>query len=610
MGKGEKLFGIIHEKYYFCSMKRRHTQHIALLALIGLLVTFFGGCRRVPLSPRLTDINTLSETAPLAALDSLNAINPDTLSDRDRNYYDFLVVKCERRAFLPIESDSLILKVIDYASQHKQDGYYPEALYTGGLVYAALGDQPTALQYYHKAADEVPDDTLHLRLRSKINSQTGRLLAQLHINEEAQKTILRTIEIDMLRKDTLNWIYDCHLVAALYQREEMYEEADSVLNVAMNIGGNFEGHPMAVTRTYLAVSQAHNGDMSSARSSIRIALREIKPHLRNTALTHAARIYMEAGQPDTAYMYARELINSAFDENKVCGYQILLSPELRHLLSPDSINHYFDEYASLMNGYYDANSNALSLQQQASYNYYIHFRKRAEAETLSYKRGMWLALTGLLLFIAIFVAFYLRYRNKRNLLRLHEALNVIDRLSHEISEESNGGISEREKVTINVSTLNSIPPEKPQQKLSSTLSQEQELRGILQKKIRDLIKDGSIPYPDKRITDSSIYSIFAASEKTQNPITETSDHWEELNQVVLTVSPDFRRNLEILMSGKLRQHLYHTALLIKCGFSSSAIGRIVSRERNTIKNRLNTLSKRILDEDLDTTSLYIIISHL
>ncbi|MDE6247767.1 MAG: hypothetical protein K2M41_08025 [Muribaculaceae bacterium] len=79
---------------------------------------------------------------------------------------------------------------------------------------------------------------------------------------------------------------------------------------------------------------------------------------------------------------------------------------------------------------------------------------------------------------------------------------------------------------------------------------------------------------------------------------------------MLTVSPDFRRNLEILMSGKLRQHLYHTALLIKCGFSSSAIGRIVSRERNTIKNRLNTLSKSILDEDLDTTSLYIIISHL
>lgn len=74
------------------------------------------------MSQRLKELNTLSESNPEAALDSLYAIDKSVLDERNANYYDFLTVKSRVRGFKPIESDSAILQVLDYAKKHKSDG--------------------------------------------------------------------------------------------------------------------------------------------------------------------------------------------------------------------------------------------------------------------------------------------------------------------------------------------------------------------------------------------------------------------------------------------------------------------------------------------------------
>lgn len=271
-------------------MKRYLTQHIVLLVLIGLLVTFFGGCRRAPLSPRLTDINTLSETAPLAALDSLSAINPDTLSDRDRNYYDFLAVKCERKAYLPIESDSLILKVIDYASHHEKDGYYSEALYTGGLVYADIGDQPTALEYFFKANNEVSNDKSDLLLNQKIFSQIGRLLTNLRQTTQANQYIHEAVKLAKLRRDTLSIIMENQLLARNLQRSGDFQEADSILRTSIDMGYPADPSRLAVTYMCLAVGLSHDQRHEEALTAIRYCLDNVSEPSRNFDTDHKSKI--------------------------------------------------------------------------------------------------------------------------------------------------------------------------------------------------------------------------------------------------------------------------------------------------------------------------------
>ena len=141
-----------------------------------VVASLFWSCGKGRLSPRLVEINALSETNPAAALDSLLATDKSGFSAGNANYYDFLIVKASIRSFKPLESDSLILHVVSYAKEHKGDGYYPEALYTAGLVNVTLGDQPTALDYFHQASEALHPNRENLRLQRKITSQTGKLL--------------------------------------------------------------------------------------------------------------------------------------------------------------------------------------------------------------------------------------------------------------------------------------------------------------------------------------------------------------------------------------------------------------------------------------------------
>ncbi|MDE6768541.1 MAG: hypothetical protein K2J78_02320, partial [Muribaculaceae bacterium] len=104
------------------------------------------------------DIAEIVSDHPNDALTRLSSINPDSLSEADRHYFDFLSIKAKDKAYITHTSDSLIRDVIDYASSHQKEGYYTEALYYGGRVYSDLGDYPTALQYFQETLDLLPED--------------------------------------------------------------------------------------------------------------------------------------------------------------------------------------------------------------------------------------------------------------------------------------------------------------------------------------------------------------------------------------------------------------------------------------------------------------------
>lgn len=151
---------------------------IALLLLLP-------GCSGRRHDERLDRIAGIVSDSPREALACLDSICPDSLTDTDRHYYDFLSVKAADRAYIAHRSDSLILSVIDYYSRTPRDPLYPEALYYGGRVYSDMGDLPKALQYFHSALDTIPDSKELQGLRLRILSQTGRLLNSLRLYKEA-----------------------------------------------------------------------------------------------------------------------------------------------------------------------------------------------------------------------------------------------------------------------------------------------------------------------------------------------------------------------------------------------------------------------------------------
>lgn len=115
-----------------------HKTIIISLLIAGIIC----GCGRRHDNQLLTRIESMQDSNPQAALDSLNAIDYTRLTERDRHYHDFLMVKISDKAYELHESDSLIMDVLEYESSHKDNGRYEEALYYAGRVYSDLGDFP------------------------------------------------------------------------------------------------------------------------------------------------------------------------------------------------------------------------------------------------------------------------------------------------------------------------------------------------------------------------------------------------------------------------------------------------------------------------------------
>lgn len=219
-----------------------------IIIILSLLAT---GCAFHP-DDRLVGLDSLCDSSPQAVLDSLTRIDRASLGEADGHYYDFLSVKATDKAYLSHSSDSLILSVVDYASNHQSHGYYPEALYYCGRVYSDQGDYPTALTYFHQALDQMPEAAANRKLRGNIISQTGRLLINLRLYDQAITFLDKVIEMGRQDSDTTNLVLDLQLLGHLYINSGQYDIAQKTITESLLLSRNLKPSHAAKSRMYLA----------------------------------------------------------------------------------------------------------------------------------------------------------------------------------------------------------------------------------------------------------------------------------------------------------------------------------------------------------------------
>ncbi len=352
-----------------------------LTFLTLLLAMLAGGCHDSSRDPRLARISASVSDRPEEALASLDSIDKSDLSKSDRHYYDLLTVKARDKAYIDHESDSLVLDVIDYYSSRPEAPEYPEALYYGGRVYSDLGDYPSALRYFQLALDRLsPSNPDNLTLRSSVLSQTGSLLNLMRLYDQAVPYLEEALSIYMSRKDSLKTAYDLQLLGAIQIHTKKYSEAEASFLKSIEMSKSLPESFRARCRMYLARIKESTGDIESALMFIRHTPEQVRPITRNVSLAYAAVIYSKAGLTDSAYMYARDLINSADSLNKETGYEVLLSPALKNMSHPDTLARYYVEYKALLNSFMDENQNKQIVVQQSMYNYELQKRDRDKAE--------------------------------------------------------------------------------------------------------------------------------------------------------------------------------------------------------------------------------------
>lgn len=578
---------------------------VFLLSLVMMM-----GCGPRQHDQRLANVEATISKSPKEALALLDSIDITTLSEADRYYYDFLSVKAGDKAYIEHASDTTILKVIDYYAD-KDDALYVEALYYGGRVYSDMGDTPTALQYFHEALDNFSDESPDLDLKANILSQTGRLLTSINLFDEAVPYIEEAIAIGEQRRDTLNMVYDIQLLGLTYLRAREPEIAEPYLKKALHLSVNLPISFEAKSRMYLADVKFQEGKLDSALLLICDTPKLVNQKALNSALAYATKIYFENGILDTAYIYANQLLHSGSPLNKGTAYQALLSPELRNFIPLDTIHKYISEYREYLENYYDSNEMQLAINEQNYYNYQLHVRERKKAEAYNAKLIKWIFSISLLCVLFAVAILYYKNKVKQSLIRLHNALNIIDKLNERISAANHNASTidntktEPDNIQKNIELIDDKNPN-----ISSNSENAQELSKILRNKLLSIYYKNIYTPLDKSILNSDVYNKLFELLKQKKALSYDDSIWNELEDIVIKASPDFKYNLHLLTLSHLTEIDFHTALLIKCHIQPSQMAILLGRTKGTIVSRRESLSLKIFGEKMGTKVIDSIIRSL
>lgn len=387
-------------------------------------------------------------------------------------------------------------------------------------------------------------------------------------------------------------MYDTELLGKIYLHAKNYASAESTFNKSKKLAKDIAPADTTRLNMYLAAIKYYNGEIKPAITLIRPSVSDIDTIARNVALAYACKIYNEAGIQDTAMMYALELIHSKNPNNRKTGYQVLLSDELSDLIPPDSIQHFIRDYRETVESYLNRNGDQAALIQNSLYNYSKHQRDKIKTEEANKKLLIW--LTGLLIALLVMVIFilYHKYRNKSQLVKLHEAINYVKTLRQSIFNKKDIGSDSSSDEVISVSEME-IAPETTSYSLD-------ELRQKLDRELLSMSGEGTLPYSvPEVILESQAYGKLTEYISDNRIIPENNPVWNELEEIVLRCFPDFKHRLRLLSGGKLKTTDLHLVMLIKCGITSTHISKAVGRAKSTIVYRKDTLGIRLFGEKMD-----------
>lgn len=547
-------------------------------------------CSHSTTSEKLNSINTLTETDPKAAKAALDSLDSHNFSKSDQVLFTLLKIKANDKLYIKHTSDSTIKKVLDYYTHNTSDPYYPTALYYGGRVYADLGDSPTALSYFQQALDEMPENPDYKRMKGHVLSQTGRLLNSLQLYAEAAPYLIKVIEIDKAEKDSVNLAENLLLLGAIYYHDNKLDSATNIIKEAQVIAHELSESTEAKTTMYMAAIENKRGNVKEALNLIRGIPEKIKDDTRHTAEAHAADIYLKANIKDTAYRYTMSLIRDNNNNNLFWAYQNLLTTPLKELVPKDSAVIFSQRMAEIASEHVHKNGSEMAVIQQASYNYKVHDRERAKAEKTKDRLMIFTIIALSILLVGIIVAFIFWYRNKTRIIQLQATISNLKSLNLSIQQKNNSHLNK------------TVPTDK-----------------ITEKTLRQIIRDEYLqlyracaakPNVAERLLNSSVYAHIQNRINSNELISQDDPLWNEIEIEVLSTSPDFKKNLSLLVGGKLSKENYRMTLLMKFGISASKIASLVGRGRNTISARRNKLTELIYDQKMDASIFDDIISRL
>ena len=561
---------------------------IYLLLILLILASCAGNRKYDDLMQRADSIMNVDDDSAKVAIRMLDGVKPQLpeFSQSQKMRYELLRHKAMNKACITFTSDSVMKEVVDYYDNHGSANERMLANYVLGCVYRDMHEAPMALEYYNKATEQADTTSADCDYGTlyRVYSQMGILFSKQYLPYQLLDAFGKAVKYAYLAKDTLNAIIN-------YQnRENAYSylgNKDSVIAINLHaatmfkqIGNNYAAaiafgcnynyyiekkdfvNAKKAFEAYNSTGYEGNleyedskayvlclkgcyylfvNKLDSAYANLSLSLKLCKTYSVKAATTKTlAQYYAKVNQPALAMKYA--LQSSEYNDSDLIG------------------------------------ARKTQLQQvQAMYDY---GRNQEIARMAEQKAKRSTQMNYMIVFACVILFLFLSYIYRKQLALKKKKIAVSKLLYEDSLLKLKRLQDERAKLVA-----------ENDNKLAQVIMEKENTIGKLKAEITHIQERyslSSVSDADLILKDSSIYKKIKFIEVHPKEKMCEED-WKELADTIEEVVPNFIP----VLKNKLNDKDYQICLLVRLGFSTSLVARLLELSDAAISKSRKTMLKKI-----------------
>ena len=561
---------------------------IFLLLIIMILASCAGNRKYDDLMQRADSIMNVDDDSAKVAIRMLDGVKPQLpeFSQSQKMRYELLRHKAMNKAYISFTSDSIMKEVVDYYDRHGSANERMLANYVLGCVYRDLHEAPLALEYYNKATEQADTTAADCDYGTlyRVYSQMGFLFSKQYLPYQELNAFDKAEKYAYLAKDTFNAIVN-------YQNQgEVYAflgKKDSVIAINLQAAKLFKKHG----NDYVAaIAFGCNYNYYIEKKDSINAKKAFEAY--NSAGYEGNSNYEDAKayvlyQKGTYYLFVNKQ-DSAYD-NLSLSFKMCKSYSIKAATTKALAQYYAKvnqpamamKYALQSSEYNDSDLIGVrktQLQQvQAMYDYSRNqeIAKNAEQKAeRSTRMNYMIVLSCLMLFLLLSYIYRKQIAIKKKKIAVSKLLYEDSLLKLKRLQDERAKL-----VAENDNKLAQVIMEKENtiSKLKTEITHIQERYSLSSVSDADLI-----------LKDSSIYKKIKFIEVHPKEKMCEED-WKELADTIEEVVPNFIP----VLKNKLNDKDYQICLLVRLGFSTSLVARLLGLSDAAISKSRKTMLKKI-----------------
>lgn len=564
---------------------------IYILLFLVAIVSCTGNKRYDNLMQRADSIMDSNDDSAKVAIELLDKVKPqlDDFTKGQRMRYELLYHKAMNKACITFTSDSVMKEVVDYYDNHDSANERMLANYVLGCVYRDLHEAPMALEYYNKATEQADTTAADCDYGTlyRVYSQMGFLFSKQYLPYQLLDAFGKAEKYAYLAKDTLNAIINYQnrgdayyylgnkdsVIAINLHAASMFKQTGNDYVAAIALGCNsdyyLEEHDTINAKTafeaYFSTEYGGNSEYEDSKAYV---------------LCQKGTYYMLTAQMDSALICLQQSLRLC----KTYSNKAATTKALAQYYAKTNQPAKAMKYALKSSMYNDSDlieARKTQLQQvQAMYDY---SRNQEVARRAEQKAKRSTQMNYMIVFACVVLFLFLSYIY-RKLLALKKKRIAVSQLLYEDSLLKLKRL-QNEKAKLVAENDN---------KLARIITEKENAISKLKAEINDMQEKcslSSMSNVELTLMNSSIYKKIKFIEVHPKENMSEED-WKELADTVEKAIPNFIPRLK----NKLSDKDYKICLLIRLGFSTSLVARLLGLSDAAISKSRKTMLKKLCEK--------------